>query len=127
MRLSGLVTEDDDGKIDLEVLEKRIVQKQASSSGSSPASKQVDGESPAANAEQPYSPPAAAESKLAAASLSASGRKDSSNKINGEAEKEKTASEKLEQDVEELSDMMCSLVTNSYGEAKYIGEQHLVL
>ncbi len=106
LRLSGLLSEEDDGSTDLGTLEKRLAEKQATSNGA-PSSKDSVRSTPAANRD---------------GSVSAHGTPQvvttSPQSAVGSPE---PAKEKDREEVEALSDMMCSLVTNNNGETKYIG------
>ena len=107
--LLGLLNEDDNGRTDLGTLEKRLADKRESQRasqgpGSNPTSPSqtsaVDG-----NSSTPRSTIASPEPQVVV-------KKD----------KRKSATpEKSEEEVEALSDMMCSLVTNNCGETRYIG------
>lgn len=111
LRLSGLLSEEDGGSTDLGTLEKRLAEKDLSrrastnptSNPASPAqptngTQEGDNSSPQSSITSPE-PPTAAEK--------------------GSSRREETP--KSQPDVEDLSDMMCSLVTNNCGETRYIG------
>ena len=106
LRLSGLLSQDDDGKTDLGTLETRLVDKFGS--GTEASSKQsekatsVSAREESASAQSTPHPLNAASPESATPPEPASGKKS-------------------EEEVEALSDMMCSLVTNNCGETKYIG------
>lgn len=106
--MSGLLTDEEAGKTDLGTLEKRLAEKvisngspllqdntQASATSSTIHPSESNGSTPQHETQQ--SPRTATTSPGA------------------DAEKEKKA------EVENLSDMMCSLVTNNCGETRYIG------
>ena len=116
--LLGLLKEDDNGRTDLGTLEKRLAETQqaqreslAPTSGpTSPRSqsspKEVNGSTPHSShvaSPEPREPP----------------------KQNGTSEKRPSTSDDEDKgpEVEELSDMMCSLVTNNCGETRYIGTE----
>lgn len=111
LRLSGLLGEDDAGKTDLGTLEKRLADQQAGSSGGmsnlgSPASPTIPrrDRSVSANHTPPVNPSTASPNTLAATP-------DASTAKAGLNQKQ----------VEALADQMCSLVTNTCGETRYIG------
>lgn len=105
LKLSGLLNEDDGDRTDLGMLEKRLADKTNSQSADgSPGSGSKSISSPqTVNGSDDTTPQQA---KLPTPRRSAS----------PEALKE------AEEEVEALSDMMCSLVTNNCGETKYIGK-----
>jgi hypothetical protein len=107
----GLLNEDDNGRTDLGTLEKRLQDKSRESMSqiacagprshpTSPSTKSTPNE---ANESTPRSYLASPEPP------------------NKTVEKKKDEPEKSEEEVEALSDMMCSLVTNNCGETRYIG------
>lgn len=114
LKLSGLLGSEDDDRTDLGTLERRLADKtsvhsnagtptrestRSSQSDSQPRTIQSPYQTPQVDKiPSPIYPPAAAEQPP---------------KEKGEA-------------VEELSDMMCSLVTNNCGETRYIGETRLL-
>ncbi|KAH8821742.1 fungal-specific transcription factor domain-containing protein [Xylogone sp. PMI_703] len=110
LRLSGLL-DDDNGRTDLGTLEKQLSEKNAlkraaQMRASGPTSPSITNSTPRDGTNStPRStiaspePPAPKESE----------------KVNGNVEK------KPEEEIEGLSDMMCSLVTNNCGETRYIG------
>ena len=106
LRLSGLLSQDDDGKTDLGTLETRLVDKFGSNTEAS--SKQ---------SERASSVPAREDS------VSVHGTPNQVNAASpGSTTSQEAAGEKkTEEEVEALSDMMCSLVTNNCGETKYTG------
>lgn len=114
MRLSGVLPEDDDGSTDLATLEKRLADKAAQS--------QRDGSSatPAAHnasEEHMHSSP----SHLARRVEDTPVQPGLPSPTSGAASPEppKPTTENKEDDT--LAEMMCSLVTNNYGETRYIG------
>ncbi|KAL9603261.1 MAG: hypothetical protein Q9219_001282 [cf. Caloplaca sp. 3 TL-2023] len=109
LKLSGLLSDEDVDRTDLGTLEKKLADKafQRSNEGSpahSPGSTSVE------------QPPA---------TLSPHGPTPQANKIpspqSSTASPKLTEDDKPEEEVEALSDMMCSLVTNNCGETRYIG------
>lgn len=104
LRLSGLLSEDDGGKIDLGTLERRLVDRSIANGTNAmrdahkPSASDIS--QPATSHSTPHGGPQATPQKLG---TSPEQQKDS------------------ETEVETLSDMMCSLVTNNCGETRYIG------
>ncbi|KAH8794799.1 fungal-specific transcription factor domain-containing protein [Hyaloscypha finlandica] len=108
LRLSGLLTEDDNGRTDLGTLEKRLAEKRES---------QRQSEAPGS---QPTSPSHSTPNEGSGSTPRSTLASPEPNSKNGDKRKS-TISEKSEEEVEALSDMMCSLVTNNCGETRYIG------
>ncbi|KAG7122952.1 ABC-transporter-regulating transcription factor like protein [Verticillium longisporum] len=116
LRLSGLLDEDENGEMDLGTLEKKLAEKhqqsrQASQAASNPSSPSLAAsatlrESTSTPQSSPTSPEPSKESERRKSTVSEAPEKET-----GEGEGE----------VEELSEMMCSLVTNQSGETRYIG------
>ncbi|KAI9824149.1 MAG: hypothetical protein M1826_007463 [Phylliscum demangeonii] len=107
LKLSGVLAEDDDGKTDLKMLEKQLAGK-AAKKGSSP------------------SKPASQRGSVAVASSADSYHDDASTPPSAFETPDTTATpaeaeKRDEEEVEALSDMMSTLVTNSSGETRYIG------
>jgi hypothetical protein len=111
----GLLNEDDNGRTDLGTLEKRLAenkresQRASAAPGSHPTSpsqtSQVGGSSTPRSTIASPEPP----------------------QVTSDFEKRKSGTpEKAEEEVEALSDMMCSLVTNNCGETRYIGMEVLI-
>ncbi|KAK4229799.1 hypothetical protein QBC38DRAFT_358387 [Podospora fimiseda] len=121
LRLSGLLGEDDNGATDLGTLEKKLAEqkhqqsRQPSQAASNPTSPSHTASGHDGNESTPRS------------SLASPGPepiKDNSEKrksFTPEKEKEKGGQEGEGEQVAELSEMMCSLVTNNEGETRYIG------
>jgi len=111
LRLSGLLSQDDEGSTDLGLLEQRLA-KQAGRKASSPMthSEYSRRSSQHADASRTSSPQHHA--FLSPTSKVTSPR---------EAQADEKSTTKEERDVEALSDMMCSLVTNNQGETRYLG------
>ncbi|KAJ6137992.1 hypothetical protein N7471_004478 [Penicillium samsonianum] len=104
LRLSGLLSEDDGGKTDLGTLEKRLADR-------------TNALNAAKNSSMFLAQAAAAQQ--APSSHQTTPRMDStSSPLTAATSPE---SQKSETEVEALSDMMCSLVTNNCGETRYIG------
>ncbi|KAK4242289.1 hypothetical protein C8A03DRAFT_40410 [Achaetomium macrosporum] len=113
LRLSGLLGEDDNGATDLGTLEKKLVEKhqqsrQASQAASDPTSPSHPASGQGGSSSTPRSSLASPEPP-----------KDSDKMRSVTPEKENQDDE--QEEVAELSEMMCSLVTNNYGETRYIG------
>ena len=107
LKLSGLLSEDDGGRTDLGTLEKRLADKTVSN-GDTPSrsSNRSASVNPArASTESRHETPRLEVSSSPRSSLAS-------------PESHKAG----EEEVEALSDMMCSLVTNNCGETRYIGE-----
>ncbi|RAH52808.1 fungal-specific transcription factor domain protein [Aspergillus piperis CBS 112811] len=110
LRLSGLLSEDDGGKTDLGTLEKRLADRSLANGGISRPKSPNKFTAPQSNAQsQPTTsshhstPRVESQSSPRTAATSPESQKES------------------ETEVEGLSDMMCSLVTNNCGETRYIG------
>lgn len=115
LRLSGLLNEEDGSSTDLGTLEKRLASKETArreassfsdSMPTSPSQATTLRGTPCADADSlsPNSQPTPATSQAAPEKTS-----------------ERRPGEKTPEEVEALSDMMCSLVTNNHGETRYIG------
>ncbi|KAK4168980.1 6c6d08f8-8b27-48d1-a5e9-ee3a8a61eadc [Cladorrhinum sp. PSN259] len=121
LRLSGLLGEDDNGATDLGTLEKKLAEqkqqqsRQPSQAASNPTSPSHTASGQDGNASTPRS------------SLASPGPepiKDSAEKrksFTPDKEKDKASQDGEGEQVAELSEMMCSLVTNNEGETRYIG------
>ena len=111
--MSGLLTEEEAGRTDLGTLEKRLADKATSGSA-----RRTESPGPTKNGESRLN---ASDSQRATPQLdsqnSQSSPRESATSPTTEGGKEKR------EDVENLSDLMCSLVTNNVGETRYIGEQ----
>ena len=106
LRLSGLLSDDDAGATDLQTLEQRLVEKNAQMA-------QENG-----SASRDGSPVSGGEAKSPTAETSAATEKT----VNGQKPTENGTTGRKDEEVEALSEAMCSLVTNNYGETRYIGE-----
>lgn len=111
LKLSGLLGEEDN-HTDLGTLEKRLADKAASSS------------------QRPSTSDTPTKSPGGAESVSQNGASESQTDISQHLETSRKSSvsspkppisRKNEEEVEALSDMMCSLVTNNFGETRFIG------
>jgi hypothetical protein len=131
------LSEDDNGATDLGTLEKRLAGKDMSRASTIPPSNpqspsngtirsaSLNGTTPVqdGNGSSPRSSFASPEpgENVEKADKVERGEKGEKDK---ELDKSKTDSLKTVEEVEALSDMMCSLVTNNCGETRYIGERH---
>lgn len=113
LRLSGLLGEDDAGKTDLGTLEKRLADKRASSIG------------PASNLGSPISPSMPRPDRSMSDNNTPLDNDESSpNTVAPTPDGSGTRGLNAKQ-VEALADQMCSLVTNTSGETRYIGKHML--
>ncbi|KAJ5340505.1 transcriptional regulator family: Fungal Specific TF [Penicillium brevicompactum] len=114
LRLSGLLSEDDGGKTDLGTLEKRLADRTNALNAANAAS--------AANAPNTAK---SANKFMAQAAQQAPSSHQTTPRMDSHSSPQTAAtspeSHKSETEVEALSDMMCSLVTNNCGETRYIG------
>lgn len=112
LRLSGLLG-DDDGATDLATLEKRLAEKVQEKRGSLPFS-------------NPTSPSQATSGKDGVPSPQSSLTSPEPSRDENNHSSVAPEDPEEEEEVEALSEMMCSLVTNHSGETRYIGKAHLV-
>ena len=108
LKLSGLLNEEDD-RTDLGTLEKRLADKtHIMSNGTTPS------KSPGASVSTPQ------------ASIASDSHRNTPQQERrtspGSAMGSPMVERRKEQEVEALSDLMCSLVTNNHGETRYIGQ-----
>lgn len=115
LRLSGLLSEDD-GKTDLGTLEKRLADRSMSTGGFN-----NNNNNNATNSPTRFNMPSNAQSQPASTSRHSTPRMDSQSSPRTAATSPDSQKES-ENEVEGLSDMMCSLVTNNCGETRYIGK-----
>lgn len=106
LRLSGLLTEADAGKTDLSVLERRLADKSSQSSGLSSKPSTASSGFNQTNQPSPSTSTPHADSHTSPRTPATS----------PDSQKE------TEAELDTLSDMMCSLVTNNCGETRYIGK-----
>lgn len=108
LRLSGLLSEDD-GKTDLGTLEKRLADRSLSTGSLNHTNSPVrfnmntNGQPQPVSVSRHSTPRMDSQSSPRTAATSPDSQKESENEVEG------------------LSDMMCSLVTNNCGETRYIG------
>ncbi|KAI9837978.1 MAG: hypothetical protein M1819_006132 [Sarea resinae] len=106
LKLSGLLSEDDRGKTDLGTLEKRLADKSVSNSAVSSKLSDRSNSAPRRSSSESYhNTPQQRNVSSPRSAATASPEPPKEN----------------EEEVEALSDMMCSLVTNNCGETRYIG------
>ncbi|KAL8667270.1 MAG: hypothetical protein Q9202_000843 [Teloschistes flavicans] len=113
LKLSGLLSDEDVDRTDLSMLEKRLADKAIARSNSSTPSDTTRSQSGS-------QPPASATSGSLLSPTAANKLLTPQSKSNSPNPAEETHKE---EEVEALSDMMCSLVTNNCGETRYIGIQ----
>lgn len=111
---AGLLGEDDNGATDLGTLEKKLVEKHQQSRQASQATSDPISPQPTLAQEGSASTP---HSSLASPAPTKDSDKTSA------ATPEKDDQEDGREEVAQLSEMMCSLVTNNNGETRYIGTQ----
>jgi hypothetical protein len=113
LRMSGLLNEEDGGKTDLGALEKRLAEKASSSSK----------ETSARRTESPAPPKSVTTYSLHDSSPRPPSTRDSQDTPAESVTSLSTEGDKtVREDVENLSEAMCSLVTNNVGETRYIGK-----
>ena len=109
LKMSGLLTEEEAGRTDLGTLEKRLADKASSNA--------------ARRTESPRRPRSSGSSVPASDSQHGTPQLDNQTSPRDSAASPTTNGEKEKrQEVENLSDLMCSLVTNNVGETRYIGK-----
>lgn len=113
MRLSGVLPDDDDGSTDLATIEKRLTDQAGRSvtprqSNSHDTRQSTVPQSGASTAHGTPSQPTLPSPRSGTAS----------------PEPETQPEEKGKEGEDALTEMMCSLVTNNYGETRYIGTEH---
>lgn len=122
LRLSGLLSQDDGGKTDLGTLEKRLADRSfvnglnAANASSSQGQNTINTPNASGPQTQPITAPQSHQPSPRVDTHSMSPRTAATS----------PGSQKDETEVEALSDMMCSLVTNNCGETRYIGKVLLV-
>ena len=117
LKLSGLLSEEDGDRTDLGTLEKRLADKTMNQSNGgtpvrSPGLSETNGHS-ASQSDSHHNTPQ--QERRSRRQTSPNGTASPKGQKEGEAE------------VEALSDMMCSLVTNNCGETRYIGRHEIHL
>lgn len=117
--IPGLLSEDDNGATDLGELERRLTEKNEQMRASTTAAS-----TPASNMQSPHRADSTPRSALASPEPARTVERRDSKGIDEPPDPERDKKEdasRNERRVEELSDMMCSLVTNNCGETRYIG------
>ncbi len=111
LKMSGLLSEDDGGKTDLGTLEKRLAEKASPNADNSRRNslKMSNGTESCHSTPQNQDMHSSPRTSVATPGS------------------EKDKEREKESEVEALSDMMCSLVTNNCGETRYIGSLHRCL
>ncbi len=112
----GLLGEDDNGATDLGTLEKRLVEKHQQSRQASQAASDPISPQPTSARDGSASTP---HSSLASPEPAKDGEKMRSTP-------ERDSQDDEREEVAELSEMMCSLVTNNNGETRYIGAPRIL-
>lgn len=126
LRLSGLLNEDDNGRTDLGTLEKRLAEKNLSRRASTSAVPGSNPSSPEQSQAPSHSTPnegghgSTPQSQITSPEPQPTSQTQPQ-KQNGDKRQSTAEPEQTEEEVEALSDMMCSLVTNNCGETRYIG------
>jgi len=113
LRLSGLLNEEDGSSTDLGTLEKRLASRESARREASQFSESM-----------PTSPSQGTTLRGTPGlddSSSPNSQPTPANSHNAEKNSQRRTGEKTPEEVEALSDMMCSLVTNNQGETRYIG------
>ena len=110
LRMSGLLSEEEAGRTDLGTLEKRLAEKATSRDVSN------------RRTESPAPPKSSTTSSMPESSPRPGSQRDSHDTPQDTVTSPSTDGEKVaREDVENLSEAMCSLVTNNVGETRYIG------
>jgi len=118
LKLSGLLSEEDGGRTDLGTLEKRLADKekaQAATNNGADSSKGSNRSSSVNNT-----------NTVTDTNQTTPLQETHSSPRSSVASPETQEEEEKKEGVEELSDMMCSLVTNNCGETRYIGTPYLI-
>jgi hypothetical protein len=111
LRLSGLLSEQDADSTDLQTLERRLAEKNAQLAKDN--HKDKDGSSTTDDS------PDASPTAMATPSVEVTAVDDASSRHKSPDGKDKSKTD--EPEVAALSEAMCSLVTNNYGDTRYIG------
>ena len=123
LKRSGLVNEEDWGKTDLGTLEKRLAEQRHRRSDPGTPSKSPAGSTSTGTLARPSSDSQRPSPRMDQPSTPKSSVASPDSAKDKEQDKESTKDKEKarEEEVEALSDMMCSLVTNNCGETRYIG------
>ncbi|KAF2772983.1 hypothetical protein EJ03DRAFT_348038 [Teratosphaeria nubilosa] len=126
LRLSGLLAEDDAGRTDLGTLEKKLEERRSAglaSNSASPAQPQVGSVVQQQSTAEPRTPAyqmgATSRNQLHATPPSNGSGGPLTPDAGVSADKE--PAKRTAKEVDALADQMCSLITNNYGETRYIG------
>ncbi|OIW29907.1 fungal-specific transcription factor [Coniochaeta ligniaria NRRL 30616] len=117
LRLSGILGEDENGEMDLGMLERKLVEKHQQSRQASQAVSQPTSPSQATSGQDGTS----STPRSSLTSPEPSRDKDHDHDKRKSVPPGPPEEKKPEEEVEALSEMMCSLVTNNSGETRYIG------
>lgn len=109
MRLSGVLPEDDDGSTDLATIEKRLTDRAGRS------------ETPRQSASEDRRTSTVPHSGVSTHNGTPAQPTLPSPRSGTASPEPETQGEEKEKDEDALAEMMCSLVTNNYGETRYIG------
>lgn len=121
LRLSGLLSEDDDGRTDLGTLEKRLSEKRAATGGNTGTSSSRTSHDGGSTQQRDEGTPSQRDTPAQPGELP-SPRSAATSPAPSRNNRQSTQEPpRNEEEVESLSDMMCSLVTNNCGETRYIG------
>jgi len=122
LRLSGLLAEDDGGRTDLGTLEKRLAERQTSSSHASPQSQDSSGRGRMTNAQTPATNDTPQEREQPPRPTSPESAINVTSPTEPATGTTNNAPIKRNiKEVDALADQMCSLITNNCGETRYIG------
>jgi CCR4-NOT transcriptional regulation complex NOT5 subunit len=111
LRMSGLLSEEEAGKTDLGTLEKRLAEKASSKEASAP---RTESAAPSKSSSASVAPENSPRPTSARDSLETPRDTVTSPSTDGD--------KPSREEVENLSEAMCSLVTNNVGETRYIGK-----
>ena len=120
LKLSGLLNEEDGGRTDLGTLEKKLANQTSRKSNPGTPSKSpnrsLSTDTPSRpSTESQHTTPTIGNSATPKSAVASPEPAKNADKVNGKD---------TEEEVEALSDMMCSLVTNNCGETRYIGRAY---
>ncbi len=113
LRMSGLLSEDEAGKTDLGTLEKRLAEKASSKDPKDPAPRRT---------ESPAPPKSGTSSRPDTSPWLGSARESHDTPVDTVTSPSTDGEKTGREEVENLSEAMCSLVTNNVGETRYIGQ-----
>lgn len=119
MRLSGVLPEDDDGSTDLATLERRLADRASQRQTAEATTPTL----PTAEDRRASSVQPSQSTLKPGGSTPAQPSLPSPRSGTASPEPEQSKGGNKDKEEETLAEMMCSLVTNNYGETRYIGEQ----